>query len=120
MQKPVEIDIIILSYANTAALKNLTIQTIDTLMASEDPDKIRFNVLIIESAKDLQPYQYDNSRTIYPKEQFGFHKYLNIGIKETNSRFVCLCNNDLIFHKNWTTEILNAMDNDPAMLSATP
>ena len=43
---PVKIDIIILSFAKNEALKNLTIQTIDTLLASEDPDEIDFNVLV--------------------------------------------------------------------------
>jgi len=117
---PVNIDILILSYAKSEYLKGLTIQTIDTLMASEDPEKIKFNVLVIESEKSLQPYQFENSTTIYPKEEFGFHKYLNIGINQTNSPYVCLCNNDLIFHKNWASEIVKAMDDDAAMLSATP
>lgn len=117
---PVNIDIIILSYAKNEYLKGLTIQTIDTLLASEDPEKIHFNVVVIESNKTLQPFQFENAVTIYPTEEFGFHKYLNIGIKATNSPYVCLCNNDLIFHKNWASEIVKAMDNDPEMLSATP
>jgi len=114
------IDIIILSYSKTEYLKDLTIQCISTLLASEDPNKIHFNVLVMESNKELKPYQFENSTTIYPDEKFGFHKYLNIGIKMTTSPYVCLCNNDLIFHKNWASEIVKAMDNDPAMLSATP
>src|ERR1700761_6399027 len=115
-----QIDIIILSYAKNEYLKGLTAQTIETLLASEDPEKIQFNVLVIESEKTLKPYQFPNSSTIYPDQKFGFHKYLNIGIKTTDSPFVCLCNNDLIFHKNWATEMLNAMDNDPTILSAVP
>jgi GT2 family glycosyltransferase len=120
MTAKTNIDIIILSFAKSEELKALTIQTIDTLMASEDTDKIHFNVLVMESNKELAPYQFANATTVYPTEKFGFHKYLNIGIKQTNSPYVCLCNNDLIFHKGWATEILKAMDNDPAMLSAVP
>jgi GT2 family glycosyltransferase len=118
--QPVNIDIIILSYARDEPLKNLTIQTISTLFDSEDPEKVRFNVLVIESNKSLQPYQYENSATIYPTEKFGFHKYLNIGIKTTTNPYICLCNNDLVFHKGWATEILKAMDNDKELLSAAP
>ncbi len=114
------IDIIILSYAKDEHLKGLTIQTINTLQESEDPEKICFNILVIESNKTLHPFQYENTTTIYPNEKFGFHKYLNIGIKQTNNPYVCLCNNDLIFHKGWATEILKAMDNDDTMLSAVP
>jgi len=120
MAAKTQIDIIILSFAKDEHLKNLTIQTIDTLLKSEDPDAIKFNVVVVESNKEMQPYQFENSTTIYPAEKFGFHKYLNIGIRQTNSPYVCLCNNDLIFHKGWATEILKAMDGDPAMLSAVP
>lgn len=120
MKDKTEIDIIILSYAKNEHLKNLTDQTIATLLDSEDPDKIHFNVIVIESQKSLNPYQFENSTTIYPEEKFGFHKYLNIGIKASNSPYVCLCNNDLIFHKGWASEILKAMDNDATMLSASP
>jgi GT2 family glycosyltransferase len=120
MTGKINIDIIILSYAKNEHLKGLTIQTIETLLASEDPDKIHFNVLVIESEKSLQPYQFPNSTTIYPVEKFGFHKYLNMGIKSTGNPYICLCNNDLIFHKGWASEIVNAMDNDPLLLSAVP
>lgn len=117
---PIGIDIIILSYAKDEELKELTNQTIQTVLASEDPENIRFNVLVIESNKGLQPYQFPNSTTIYPKEKFGFHKYLNIGIRQTDNPYVCLCNNDLIFHKGWASAILNAMAADATLLSAHP
>lgn len=116
----VDIDIIILSYGKTEKLKAITQNCIDSLIASEDPAKIKFNVLVIESEKSLAPYQYPNSTTIYPDTSFGFNKYLNIGIKSTSNKYLCLCNNDLIFHKNWAAEILKAMDNDPKILSANP
>ena len=116
----VEIDIIILSYAKNEYLKNLTQQTIDTLLASEDTNEIRFKVLIIESEKSIAPYQFKGSTTIYPDERFGFHKYLNIGIKATNSPYVCLCNNDLIFHNNWASEIIRFSNLNPSVKSFTP
>jgi GT2 family glycosyltransferase len=120
MKEKVHIDIIFLSYAKDDRLKDLTVQSIKTLMDSEDPEEIHFNIIVIESNKTMQPYQYENSTTIYPVEKFGFHKYLNIGIKLTGNPYVCLCNNDLIFHKNWASEILKAMANDPLLISATP
>lgn len=114
------IDIIFLSYSKNDYLKNLTIQSIDTLLKSEDPKKIHFNILVIESNKSIAPYQFENSKTIYPEQEFGFHKYLNIGIKATSSPYVCLCNNDLIFHTGWASEMIKAMDEDPKIMSATP
>lgn len=116
----VDIDIVILSFAKDENLKAITQQGIDTLLASEDPEHINFNVLVIESNKALQPYQFNGATTIYPDEDFGFNKYLNIGIKQTSSKFIALCNNDLIFYKGWATEILKAMDADPELMSATP
>lgn len=116
---PIQIDIIILSYAKTEALKNLTIQTINSLLNSEDKQQVDFNIVVIESNKQLSPYQFKNTTTIYPTEEFGFNKYLNIGVKYTNSSLICLCNNDLIFHKGWATAIIEAMQNNPSILSAS-
>lgn len=117
---PVKIDILILSYAKNEKTNALTIQTIETLLASENPAEIRFNVLVIESNRELKPYQFKKSTTVYPDEAFGFHRYFNIGIRQTTAPYVCLCNNDLIFHKGWATEILRAMNNDMTLLSAHP
>jgi GT2 family glycosyltransferase len=108
---PVNIDIIILSFAKNEELKGLTVQTIDTLLASEDPNEITFTILVIESNKNIKPYQYTNSTTIYPVEKFGFNKYLNLGINATNNNYVCLCNNDLIFHKGWASALLKTAKN---------
>jgi len=115
-----EIDIIILSYAKNDALKQLTIEAINTLIDSEDPENIHFNILVLETNKELIPYQYEYSNTVYPEEKFGFHRYLNIGIALTNSPFICLCNNDLIFERNWASEILKEMERDSLILSASP
>lgn len=120
MDTLVKIDIIILSYAKTAYLKSLTEQTVATLMASEDPKKITFEVLVIESEKSLYPFQFENTKTIYPNKKFGFNKYLNIGLSATKHKFVCMCNNDLIFHPNWASEILAVMHSNNLVFSATP
>jgi len=114
------IDIIILSYAKNDTLKSLTEQTIGSLIVSEAPPKIQFNIVVVESEKKLSPYQFEYTKTIYPKSKFGFNAYLNIGLKNTSNRYVCLCNNDLIFHANWATEILNAFNNDDELLSTSP
>lgn len=114
------VDIIILSYAKEEKLKALTEQTIETLFASENIALINFNVLVIESERSIAPYQYSNSKTIYPKEKFGFHTYHNIGLKQTNSDFICFCNNDLIFEKGWASAIFKAMEKDSELMSLNP
>jgi GT2 family glycosyltransferase len=120
MNAKVPIDIIILSYAKTDLLKGLTIKTIKSVLESENPACIQFNILVIESNKKLKPYIFEHAATIYPRSKFGFHKYLNLGISLTSSPYLCLCNNDLIFHQNWASEIVSAMKKDPSLLSASP
>jgi GT2 family glycosyltransferase len=117
---PVNIDIIILSYAKTDELKQTTLNCVESLLASEKPEEIVFETLVIESNKQMQPYQYQGTKTIYPDTAFGYNKYLNIGISITNNPYVCLCNNDLVFHRNWANEILNAFTNYPEIASASP
>lgn len=118
--QPIAIDIIILSYAKNERLKELTIQTINTVLASENHKRIKFNILVVESHKSLAPYNYAHTSTLYPDSEFGFNKYLNIGIKATSNNYVCLCNNDLVFEKNWATEILNLMAEYPSLQSVNP
>jgi GT2 family glycosyltransferase len=109
------IDIIILSRGVTDELVQLTNQTIQSLFDSEQDTGIAFNVLVIESSRALQPYQYPRTKTIYPTSKFGFHKYLNIGLSLTNNPLVCFCNNDLIFHQGWASNIIAALQSDPAI-----
>jgi len=115
----INIDIIILSYGKNTALQQMTRDGIASLLASEDPQTIKFNVLVIESERSLEPYQYPDTVTLYPKTSFGYNKFMNMGVKATHNPYVCLCNNDLIFHKNWASEILKEMDKDPTLLSAS-
>jgi len=116
----IEIDVIILSYAVTDELQSVTANCITSLITSEDPLKFKFNVIVIESHHDLKGYQYPFSQTLYPSVSFGFHRYMNFGIKLTSAQYVCLCNNDLLFHSGWATEIMNAMQEIPDLLSVSP
>ena len=117
---PIIIDVIILSYAKNSALKKLTEQTVASCLNSENPAEITFNIVVIESYQGLEPFQFGNTRTIYPTVKFGFHRYLNIGIKNTVHDYICFCNNDLIFHKGWANEILKAMTQNPRLLCCNP
>ncbi|PWS31691.1 glycosyltransferase family 2 protein [Pedobacter paludis] len=116
----INIDIIILSYTKNEKLKQVTEQTIDTLLKSEDAEQIKFNILVIESNGEIEPFQYKNSTTVYPREKFGFHKFLNIGAKLSSSNLICFCNNDLIFHRGWATSLINAMNKDPELACLCP
>lgn len=110
MEQRTEIDIIILSYAQTEELKIVTENCISSLMISEDPEKIKFNIILIESEKSIAPFQYENTITVYPEVDFGYHRYMNIGIDMTNAPYICICNNDLIFYEGWATSMLTAFE----------
>lgn len=120
MKDRIEIDIIILSYAQTKELKDITLNCLSSLMVSEDQEEIKFNVIVVESEKSMKPYQYENTTTIYPDQEFGYHRYMNIGIELTSSAYICLCNNDLIFHPKWATEILKPFIQFSDVSSASP
>jgi GT2 family glycosyltransferase len=120
MGVPNVIDVIILSYAQSPALFKTTVDCINSLLTSEDLSEIQFRIVVIESEKKLKPYKYKNATTIYPDEPFGYHRYMNIGIQMTSSPFVCLCNNDLIFHPDWASEMLKVFNLYPNLLSASP
>lgn len=117
---PTEIDIIILSFAGNDALKKITENAVKSLLESENPAYIKFNVIVIESMKTLKPFQYPGTTTIYPWQKFGYHKYMNIGIGMSRSPYVCICNNDLVFYPNWASKILAEFEQDKALMSACP
>jgi GT2 family glycosyltransferase len=118
--KLTQIDIIILSFAQSEILKQVTINCLESLMTSEDPEFIKFNIIIIESQKELEPFQYQYGETIYPDVPFGYNRYMNIGISKTSSSFICLCNNDLLFHPKWATAILQPLNFYRQIYSASP
>lgn len=120
MKNKVEIDIIILSYAQTDELRAITVDCVKSLILSEKPEEIKFNVIVIESEKSIKAFQYEQTRTIYPDQEFGYHNYMNIGIEMTSSPYICLCNNDLIFHPQWATEILKTFEQFIDLSSASP
>lgn len=118
--QPTEIDIIILSYAQTEELKQVTINCLNSLMASEDHQIIKFNIIVVETQQELKPFQYGNGQTVYPNVPFGYNRYMNIGIGMTSGKYVCLCNNDLLFHQHWATEILKPFEKYEDLFSASP
>ena len=115
-----EIDIIIISNAKNYAVKSLTERCINSIVASEDSGKIKFNIVIIQSQPNVDRFQYTNSRTFYPEQEFSYNRFLNIGIQLTSAKYVCLCTNDLVFHHYWATEMLKAFNKHYDLSSASP
>lgn len=119
--KPVEVDVVIVSYAKDEHLYNLTKRTITSLLDSESSEAIRFNIFIVESQLDVNWSQISPEiKTISTSMPYGYHAYLNLGRKEGKSDWVVLANSDLFFTKNWMSEILESYKRNPSVPSFSP
>lgn len=114
-----EVDVCIISYAKTEELQKITRDGIKTLLESEST--IKFNVFVVESNREVNYNHYPNTRTIYPEDRkFGYHKYMNLAIKEGKAEFVFLANNDLTYVEGWASVIIAEMRKNPGLMSASP
>ena len=115
---------IFLSYTNSKEIHQMNLDCIDSLLKSEKfDDTFPLQIIFIESNKNYFEQNYhlpDNVEVIVPNEEFNFHRFLNIGIDKSNYNFIALCNNDLLFHKHWFTEILAISEQHSNILSYSP
>ena len=91
--------------------------------AIESDPEVEFEMIIVESNKTYYESTFiypDFVKVIIPQEQFNFHRFLNIGRLHATGDFIALCNNDLVFHQNWFTEILKISKRHPEILSFSP
>lgn len=117
----IKLSVVILSMTNNADFFKMTVNCIDSLLSAEL--EVSKEVIVVESNKNYynSKWQYpDFVKVIVPDSNFNFHKFLNIGINASSGEFVALCNNDLIFHKDWFSEILKISNNNPEIKSFSP
>lgn len=120
LKEPVLIDIIILSFAKNAELREMTETCLDSLLASEVAQEVQFDIVVVESNHDAPVYSQAGVRTLYLPPPFNYHRYMNEGIKLTSGEYVAICNNDLYFHKGWASALLKAFADDSELYSASP
>jgi GT2 family glycosyltransferase len=117
-----KIDVVILSFCRDVGFFTLTQNCIESLLNSES--NFEFIITIVESNANWNTmgfeYKFPNVKVMVPEEDFNFNRFLNIGIKAGNSDLVILANNDLIFHKNWLTEIVSIKDRQSEIKSLCP
>ena len=116
--KKTNVDIVIISDSKNAKLTYITENTLKTLYQSDK--NINFITYVVESSDVDYTYINKNITMVKPEKPFGYNKYLNLGRKLGNSKYVCLCNNDLEFKKDWCTKIIKEMVVDPNLMSASP
>ena len=109
-----KVDIVILSNAKNDQLKSLTQQAIDTCIAA-DPE-IEFNIIVIEQQLGVI---YNNCAVVYDQREFNYNRGMNKGIALGTAPYVCICNNDLVFFKEWASVLITAMK-EHNLLSACP
>lgn len=109
---------VILAKTDTDGAYNMTLHCIRTLADSEKDVEI----IVVESNKAIQTaYRYpDNVRLVIPDGDFNFHKFLNIGIRQSSGEYIALLNNDLVFDKHWFEAILEVAVANPKILSFSP
>lgn len=117
---PVRVDVVILSLAKNSTLRDMTENCLNTLLASEDPRKVSFDVVVVESNHQAPAYTQAGVRTIYLPPPFNYHRYMNEGINRCGGEFVAICNNDLHFYPGWASALLQEFSLDPELVSASP
>lgn len=120
----VKLSAIILSRTINNSIYEMTKKCYSTLIDSEKENRnLEIEIILVESNKDFEKEGYiygNNLKIITPELPFNFHKFLNIGINQASGDFIALCNNDLIFHKNWFSEMLKVKYSNPKILSFSP
>ncbi|MCZ6572790.1 MAG: glycosyltransferase family 2 protein [Planctomycetota bacterium] len=117
MRTGTEVDVVIPSWARDRKLKRMTQRCVHELRR-RDPG-IRFNVFVVETESALEPFQFEGTTTIYPKTEFGYNKFVNLGLEHCTADYVTICNNDLRFRSRWATRLLEAM-REHGLQSASP
>jgi hypothetical protein len=118
------VDIVVISWARNEDLFVTTCQGLTTLFSSDEGGVI-FHAYVVESNprvfyEDVIDSERHSCKTIHPNSEFGYHKFLNLGRKECNSPYVALCNSDLTYEKGWAERIIEVMDRENDILSASP
>lgn len=114
------IDIIILSYSYNDELRFQTERCLISLLDSESNSDDLFNIIVLESQPEVNWDHYRNTKTYTPPKPYGYHKFMNYGRKIGIGEYVCLCNNDLYFTKNWASELLKSSQENPDIFSFSP
>lgn len=119
-----KLSIIILSYAIDDEVYRMNCRAIESLFSSEnwrlENGDWTLEVLLMESNHEAK-YTYDSRvRILIPEENFGFHRFFNIGLEQTTGEFIAFCNNDIVFQKGWWSAIMKVKKEHPRFMCFSP
>lgn len=93
-------DIIIIAASLNNELIEMTQNAVDSCYNSAGD----FNIVVIETYKK---YPYKNARILqFKRTNFNYNKAVNYGLSKTKNKIVGVFNNDVIFKKNWFTQLI--------------
>jgi len=105
------VSIVILNYNGNKTLK----KCLDSIYKLDFPKK-NYEVIVVDNnSKDNSLKiikKYKKVILIKSKENTGFAKGNNIGIKKAKGKYIAIFNNDLIVNKNWLKELIPIMEKD--------
>lgn len=115
-----KLSVIILSYAIDDEVYQMNCRAIESLFASETWSDGEPDVLMMESNLSAS-YEYDKRvRIMKPEEKFGFHRFFNIGLDNTDGEYVAFCNNDIVFQSGWWSAIMKVKKEHPRFMCFSP
>lgn len=106
-------DIIIVSCNKSERFRKMTQEAIDSCLKSGNHE-----IIVIETCKD--GFSYRDSQTIRYAGKFNYHKCMNIGIGMSSGEFIAICNNDVLFDKDWSDKIEHVFKVHPEYDSLSP
>ena len=118
-----QVDVIILS--NTVSKQHLDM-LLDTVFSLRDSETIfDFNINIIESNKDFYQLldQHDikiDANIEIPKQKFNYNLFLNKGLRKCKNEYVLISNSDVIYNKDFFSEIYKQFKRDKELYCVCP
>ena len=115
----VNVDVIMLTNTKDEESLRMTQRAIISLHDSET--EYNFNVHLVESGVEKRSdYEKLTKNYIYPKQNFNYNKFLNIALEYITADWVVISNNDVIYERNWFSEIMKVNEIRPDILSFSP
>lgn len=116
----ISLSVIVLSYTVDEEIYLVNVHCFESLFASENWGDGQLEILLLESNKNSSWTYDERVRVLIPRDAFNFHRFLNIGVKESSGDMIAFCNNDIIFTRGWYSAIRRVKDLHPAFTCFSP
>ncbi len=93
------LDVVILSNSKNNELKQITSQTLNSLIRSCLLPEYFPKIIVVEQYPLANWYSADV--ILRPDEPFNYNRFANLGAKQGTNEWICIANNDLIFENGW-------------------